>query len=134
MKAISLAALAEGLALADRAGLPLKDLIDILSKTSLNSALLAEKGKGIQVYFYFTSILFSIIFLDFVNIAMAENHFVTNHALKLLQKDVNLTIQWSETMEQPCPVAATVNEVFKHSKRLGYSDHDSSAVYVRAKF
>lgn len=65
---------------------------------------------------------------------MADNHFSTNHALKLLQKDVNLTIQWSETMEQPCPVSATVNEVFKHSKRLGYSDHDSSSVYVRAKF
>lgn len=65
---------------------------------------------------------------------MMENYFTTNHALKLIQKDVSMMIQWSECMEQPCPVSATVNEVFKHSKRLGYSDHDISSVYVRAKF
>lgn len=47
IKAVSLAGLAEGMALADRAGLSQKDLIEILGMTSLHCPLLAEKGKGI---------------------------------------------------------------------------------------
>lgn len=46
IKAVSLAGLAEGMALADRAGLSQKDLIEILGMTSLHCPLLAEKGKG----------------------------------------------------------------------------------------
>lgn len=40
----------------------------------------------------------------------------------------------AEQLEQPLPIAAASNEVYKHAKRLGYSDHDASAVYVRARF
>jgi len=65
---------------------------------------------------------------------MMDNNFQTNQALKLIQKDLNLSLNWADILEQPCPVTASVNEVFKHAKRLGYSDHDTSAVYVRAKF
>lgn len=65
---------------------------------------------------------------------MLDNNFNTNEALKHIQKDLNLSLNWADTMEQPCPITASVNEIFKHAKRLGYSDHDTSAVYVRAKF
>lgn len=65
---------------------------------------------------------------------MIDNNFKTHQALKHLQKDLNLLLNWSDFLEQPCPVSATVNEVFKHAKRLGYSDHDSSSVFVKAKF
>jgi len=65
---------------------------------------------------------------------MMENNFQTNQALKHIQKDLNLSLNWSDVLEQPCPVMANVNEVFKHAKRLGYSDHDTSAVYIRTKF
>lgn len=65
---------------------------------------------------------------------MIENNFNTKQALKHIQKDLNLSLNWADVLEQPCPVIATVNELFKHAKRLGYSDHDTSAVYVRAKF
>lgn len=58
VKAVSIAGLAEGMALADRAGIPPKDVIDILGMTSLKCPLLLEKGKGIHyneislMYFY----------------------------------------------------------------------------------
>jgi len=65
---------------------------------------------------------------------MMDNNFQTNHALKLIQKDLCLALNWADILEQPCPVIASANEIFKHAKRLGYSDHDTSAVYVRAKF
>ncbi|XP_050441153.1 cytokine-like nuclear factor N-PAC [Adelges cooleyi] len=111
IKAVALAGLAEGMALADRAGISQKNLLEILGMTSLKCSLLMEKGT-----------------------AMMENNFKTHQALKHTQKDLSLSLNWSDTLEQPCPVTASVNEVFKHAKRLGYSDHDSSAVYVRAKF
>ncbi|KAF0756500.1 putative oxidoreductase GLYR1, partial [Aphis craccivora] len=104
IKAVSLAGLAEGMALADRASIPQNKVLEYLQKTSLNCPLLIEKGK-----------------------AMMENNFQTNQALKHIQKDLNLSLNWSDVLEQPCPVMANVNEVFKHAKRLGYSDHDTSA-------
>jgi len=111
VKAVALAGLAEGMALADRAGISQKDMLEILGMTSLRCPMMLEKGQ-----------------------AMMENNFKTHQALKHTQKDVNMSLSWSDIMEQPCPVTASVNEVFKHAKRLGYSDHDTSAVYVRAKF
>lgn len=65
---------------------------------------------------------------------MMVNNFNTNQALKHIQKDLNLSLNWANVLEQPCPLTATVNEVFKHAKRLGYSNHDTSAIYVRARF
>lgn len=47
IKAVSLAGLAEGMALADRAGISQKDLVNVLGLTSLQCPLLIEKGKGI---------------------------------------------------------------------------------------
>lgn len=65
---------------------------------------------------------------------MMDNNFSTSQALKHIQKDLSMSLNWSDILEQPCPVTASVNEVFKHAKRIGYSDHDSSAVYIRTKF
>lgn len=47
VKAVAIAGLAEGMALADRAGVPHADLLNILDMTSLQCSLLSEKGKGI---------------------------------------------------------------------------------------
>ncbi|XP_015366934.1 PREDICTED: putative oxidoreductase GLYR1 homolog [Diuraphis noxia] len=111
IKAVALAGLAEGMALADRACIPQQSMLEILELTSLNSPLLIEKGN-----------------------AMMVGNFQTHQALKHIQKDLSLSLNWSDILEQPCPVTASVNEVFKHAKRLGYSDHDTSAVYIRTKF
>lgn len=51
IKAVSLAGLAEGMALADRAKMSQKDLLDILGMTSLKSDMLLEKGQGVYLKF-----------------------------------------------------------------------------------
>jgi len=51
IKAVSLAGLAEGMAIADRAGISQKDMVDILGMTSLQCPFLIEKGKGMQMLF-----------------------------------------------------------------------------------
>lgn len=45
-----------------------------------------------------------------------------------LQKDLKLSLNMADQLEQPLPLTATSNEVYKHAKRLGYGEHDASAV------
>lgn len=51
-----------------------------------------------------------------------------------MQKDLRLSLGMSEQLEQPLPLAAATNEIYKHAKRLGYGEYDVSAVYIRARF
>ncbi|GAB0095257.1 Putative oxidoreductase GLYR1 homolog [Sergentomyia squamirostris] len=108
---ISLAGLSESLALAERAGLQTKDVLEVLELTNMASPLILEKGH-----------------------AMTKGEYPTHHPLTHMQKDLHLALRMSESLEQSLPITASANEVFKHAKRLGYSDHDASAVYVRARF
>uniref|UniRef100_A0A2M4A6P4 Cytokine-like nuclear factor N-PAC n=1 Tax=Anopheles triannulatus TaxID=58253 RepID=A0A2M4A6P4_9DIPT len=108
---ITLTAIAEGLALADRAGLQQKDVMEVLGLTSMHSKMFEEKGK-----------------------AIINGEFPTHHALKHMQKDLKLALSLADGLEQALPIAAASNEVYKHAKRLGYGSHDASAVYVRARF
>jgi 3-hydroxyisobutyrate dehydrogenase len=111
MAGVTLAGLAEGMALADRAGLQQKDILEILQLTSLACPLIQDKGR-----------------------AIIEGGFPTNHPLQHMQKDLKLTLNMADQLEQPLPLTASANEVFKHAKRLGYGEHDTSAVYIRARF
>jgi len=52
IKAVSLAGLAEGMALADRAKIPQESMLEILRLTSLNCPLLIEKGEGMSILIY----------------------------------------------------------------------------------
>ncbi|XP_049878709.1 putative oxidoreductase GLYR1 homolog isoform X2 [Pectinophora gossypiella] len=108
---VSLAALAEGLALADRAGLNQADLLDVLALTPLASPHLILKGR-----------------------AMIESAYSTHQPLTHMQKDLKLALGLGDALEQSLPLTATTNEIFKHAKRLGYANHDVSAVYIRARF
>lgn len=108
---VSLAGLAEAMALADRAGLQQKDVLEVLELTTMASQMITEKGQ-----------------------AILKGDFPTHLALSHMQKDLKLALSMAETLEQPLPLAAASNEVYKHAKRLGYGDHDASAVYVRARF
>ncbi|KAG1714688.1 putative oxidoreductase GLYR1 [Nymphon striatum] len=107
----TMAGLAEGMALADRAGLMQKDLLEILEQSSLSCPIFTEKGK-----------------------AIIDGSFSTSCPLQHLQKDLRLVLALGDQMEQPLPITASANEVFKHAKRLGYGEHDMSAVYIRARF
>ncbi|XP_074593387.1 nucleosome-destabilizing factor [Brevipalpus obovatus] len=103
--------LAESMALADRTGLSQKDLLEILSLSPLNCHTLVSKGKG-----------------------MIEGGFATQMPLTHMQKDLRLALELAEVFEHPIPITASTNEVFKHAKHLGYSDHDVAAVYIRSRF
>jgi len=111
MMGVAVAGVAEGMALADRAGLQQRDVLEILELTTLSCPLLLEKGK-----------------------AILEGAFPTNLPLQHMQKDLKLSLSMGDQLEQPLPVSAAANEVYKHAKRLGYADHDVSAVYIRARF
>jgi len=111
MSGVALAGLAEGMALADRAGLQQKDILEVLQLTGLACPMMIEKGK-----------------------AILEGSFPPNHPLQHMQKDLKLSLNMGDQLEQPLPLTATANEVFKHAKRLGYGEHDTSAVYIRARF
>lgn len=108
---IQVAALAEAMALADRAGLQQKDVLEVLELTSMASPQMLDKGK-----------------------AIIQNDYPTSQALKHLQKDLKLALGMSDTLEQPLPLTSTSNEVFKHAKRLGYGSHDASAVYKMQRY
>ncbi len=103
--------LAESMALADRTGLSQKDLLEILSLSPLNCQTLISKGKS-----------------------MIEGGFATEMPLTHMQKDLRLALQLAEVFEHPIPITASTNEVFKHAKHLGYSEHDVAAVYIRSRF
>ena len=49
MMGVAIAGVAEGMALADRAGLQQRDVLEILELTSLSCPLLMEKGKGLKL-------------------------------------------------------------------------------------
>jgi len=103
--------LAESMALADRTGLSQKDLLEVLSISPLNCQTLISKGK-----------------------AMIDGGFATEMPLTHMQKDLRLALSLAETYEHPLPITASTNEVFKHAKHLGYSEHDVAAVYIRSRF
>ena len=111
MSGVALAGLAEGMALADRAGLQQKDILEVLQLTGLACPMMVNKGK-----------------------AILDGSFPPNHPLQHMQKDLKLSLNMGDQLEQPLPLTASANEVFKHAKRLGYGEHDTSAVYIRARF
>uniref|UniRef100_A0A1B6FJJ2 Cytokine-like nuclear factor N-PAC n=2 Tax=Proconiini TaxID=565685 RepID=A0A1B6FJJ2_9HEMI len=111
MAGVTMAGLAEGMALADRAGLQQKDVLEVMELTSLACPTILEKGK-----------------------AIIDANFPTHLPLQHLQKDLKLSLSLGDQLEQPLPLTASANEVFKHAKRLGYGEHDASAVYIRARF
>lgn len=84
---------------------------------------------------------FTTLFLYFHNFnsffhfetAIIKGDYATNHPLLHMQKDLKLALQMSETVEQPLPLTATANEIYKHAKRNGYAEHDSAAVYIRSR-
>lgn len=108
---VMLAGFAEGLALADRAGLQLKDVLEVLELTSMSSEMLMQKGN-----------------------AIIKGEFPTQQPLKHMQKDLKLALNMADGLEQSLPITAASNEVYKYAKRLGYGSHDASAVYVRSRF
>lgn len=132
---ITIAAVGEAFSLADRASLEIKDVMEILSLTSMSSELIKEKGNGKFIKennFNFVISTFFFIFL--LNLAIMNSDQNINQPLSHMQKDLRLALSMADTIEQPLPLIAASNEVFKHAKRMGYGNHDSSAVWYGTRY
>lgn len=91
--------------------------------------MLLAKGKGKDSSKPFRR---SYLFNPFAE--MAKGDFNPQQPLSHMQRDLRLVLNMAENLDQSMPVTSITNEVFKHTKRLGYSEHDSSAVFVRSRF
>ena len=90
-----------------------------------NTALFEIEFLTSRSVFFFTPLFLS---------AIIEGGFPTHLPLQHMQKDLKLSLYMGDQLEQPLPLTASTNELFKHAKRLGYGEHDASAVYIRARF
>lgn len=63
IQAVSLAGLAEGMALADRASISQKDLLEILGMSQLSSPILVQKGEGIADSNFMNFIILNLSFI-----------------------------------------------------------------------
>ncbi|XP_017778547.1 PREDICTED: putative oxidoreductase GLYR1 homolog [Nicrophorus vespilloides] len=111
IKGVALAGLAEGFALADRAGISPKDVLEVFELTSLCSPFLRAKAD-------------MIMSMDFRNVEQPLQH---------MQKDMRQALELADTLTQPLLMTSTANEIYKHVRRLGYDSHDVASVYMRAR-
>lgn len=98
-------AFAEGLALAQQAGLKQKDLLDVLGLGAIAAPMFAMKGPG-----------------------MIAGKFPPAFPLKHQQKDMRLAIQLGDQHAQTLPVAAAANAAYLQARGQGLGDEDFSAV------
>uniref|UniRef100_A0A6V1X3J8 6-phosphogluconate dehydrogenase NADP-binding domain-containing protein n=1 Tax=Heterosigma akashiwo TaxID=2829 RepID=A0A6V1X3J8_HETAK len=101
--------LAEGLALADAADLPLGDLVQILDQGAMSNPMFRMKGPK-----------------------MAAGDHAPNFPLKHQQKDMRFAVELGDRLGVALPVAAAANEAFKRA-RPAHGDLDFSAVYETTK-
>lgn len=61
---------------------------------------------------------------------MLTGNFEPNFPLKHQQKDLRLALAMGESVGQPLPVAAAVNELYKRARAEGEGERDMAAVYT----
>lgn len=96
MAGVQLSVVAEALALADSFELQLHDILEIIGISNLSSDLIMEKGEV-------------IIKGQFNDASMKVN---------TMQKDLKMSIEFGDSLEQPLPLVTAANETFKSAKRL----------------
>lgn len=105
-----MASFSEGLVLGDKIGLDPSAIIEVISQGAISSPMFAMKGPS-----------------------MIKKSFSPAFPLKHQQKDLRLALQLAESVSQPVPVAASVNEMYKLAKSKGFGDEDFSAVIEAIK-
>lgn len=103
--AAQLAAIGEGVALCEAAGLSAAQLVDVLSEGAMDSPMVRLKGK-----------------------AMAERAYPPAFPLCHAQKDVRFALLLADELGVGLPVAGAANELFKRAKGEGRADDDFAAV------
>eukprot|EP00240_Pyramimonas_obovata_P015367 CAMPEP_0118933128 /NCGR_PEP_ID=MMETSP1169-20130426/11367_1 /TAXON_ID=36882 /ORGANISM="Pyramimonas obovata, Strain CCMP722" /LENGTH=281 /DNA_ID=CAMNT_0006875855 /DNA_START=122 /DNA_END=967 /DNA_ORIENTATION=+ len=99
-------AFAEGMALADVAGLSQEDLLEVLSLGAMANPMFALKGPAVM-----------------------KREFPPAFPLKHQQKDMRLALALGDELNQPLPIAAASNERYKQAKAAGHADNDFAAIY-----
>lgn len=105
---VQLAALTEALALADTFELQLRDILEIIGISNLNSEFIMEKGE----------VIIKDQFQD------------TSMKVDTMQKDLKMAIEFGDSLQQPLPIATASNEIFKATKRLGLGHNDVASIYI----
>jgi glyoxylate/succinic semialdehyde reductase len=105
-----MAALAEGMALADGAGLDQKQLVEVLGLGAMACPMFALKGP-----------------------AMVEANYPTAFPLKHQQKDLRLALLLADQAAQKMPTTAAANQLYVEAIHDGHADADFSAVLAAVK-
>jgi 3-hydroxyisobutyrate dehydrogenase-like beta-hydroxyacid dehydrogenase len=105
MVALEMEALAEGLVLAQKAGLDLNTVVEVLKVADFRSPLLVSNGENIL-----------------------KRDFSTSFALKLMLKDVGLIQQFAESLRSPAPALQIVDKNLETAVALGFGKENASAL------
>ncbi len=103
--ALELEALAEGLVLAQKAGLDLKTVMEVVKVADFRSPLLVSNGQNIL-----------------------KRDFSPSFALKLMLKDADLIAKFSESLESPTPALPVVQKNLESAVALGFGEENASAL------
>ncbi len=102
----TLAALCEGLALAQKSELDGAQLLELLDAGAVSNPMFRGKGP-----------------------ALLSHEYPASFPLKHMQKDFRLTSELSERQGQPIPSIAVANETYKRALVQGHGDDDFSVVF-----
>jgi 3-hydroxyisobutyrate dehydrogenase-like beta-hydroxyacid dehydrogenase len=103
--ALELEALAEGLVLAQKAGLDLSTVMEVLKVADFRSPLLVSNGQNIL-----------------------NRDFSTSFALKLMLKDAGLIEKFAGSLQSPIPALRVVQKTLESAAALGFEKENASAV------
>ena len=103
--ALELEALAEGLVLAQKAGLDLKTVMEVVKVADFRSPLLVSNGQNIL-----------------------KRDFSLSFALELMLKDANLIEKFAESLQSPIPALHVVEKNLASAVALGFGTENASAL------
>jgi 3-hydroxyisobutyrate dehydrogenase-like beta-hydroxyacid dehydrogenase len=103
--ALEMEALAEGLVLAQKAGLDLNTVMEVVKVADFRSPLLVSNGQNIL-----------------------KRDFATSFALKLILKDAGLIEKFAESLESPIPALRVVEKNLTSAVDLGFGKENASAL------
>lgn len=109
MRGVGLVGLSEGLGLAERCGLNQEDFVNIFNGSSLNCEFLRSKAK----------------------IIVQRSFKTTEQSLQHFQNDMKLGLEVSNEKRQPMMMAATANQILRHTIKLGYGGYDAASIFMR---
>jgi len=103
--ALEMEALAEGLVLAQKAGLDLSTVMEVVKVADFRSPLLVGNGQNIL-----------------------KRDFSTSFALKLMLKDAGLIEKFAGSLQSPIPALLVVQKNLESAVALGFGKENASAV------